>query len=66
MVLHNICIQHSLQWEIESPDGVEEDEMTLPLDPTSRGHSVVNQLLVTILINTNSGMDIKYIDSCLL
>ena len=38
--LHNICIQHGLQWEIESPDGVEEDEMTLPLDPTNSGHSV--------------------------
>ena len=29
MVLHNICIQHGLHWKIESPDGVEEDEIIL-------------------------------------
>ena len=40
MVLHNICIQHGLQWEIESPVGVEEGEVPLPLDPTTSGHSV--------------------------
>ena len=44
MVLNNICIQHGLQWEIESPVGVEEGEVPLPLDPTS-GHSV-RQLVV--------------------
>ena len=46
MVLHNICNQHGLQWEIESPDGVEEDEMTLPLDPTSSGHSVRQSVII--------------------
>ena len=40
MVLHNICIQHGLQWEIELPVGAEEHEVALNIDPTTSGHSV--------------------------
>ena len=47
MVLHNICIQHGLQWESELPVGVEEDEGTLPLDPTYSGNSVHQSVVNT-------------------
>ena len=40
MVLHNICIQHGLQWEIELTGGNEELEVTLDADPTVSGQSV--------------------------
>ena len=40
MVLHNICIQHGLQWEIELHVGAEEHKVALHVDPTTSGQSV--------------------------
>ena len=40
MKLHNICIEHGLQWEDESPVEIDEDEEIFLLDSMTSGHAV--------------------------
>ena len=40
MVLHNICIEHGLQWGSEFDVDGEEDEETIPHDSTTSGTAV--------------------------
>ena len=51
MVLHNICIEHGLQWELEFDTDGEEDEYTMHPDSTTGGTPVFQSVVDQFLIN---------------